>query len=434
MKDWNLLRGINEIDDELILEAETLRFPRQRWGAMLALAACLALVIAVPLLLPSFRTATEAAPGTAEADACGTPLSPYLVPDGGIVFHRYSGSGWESTALDEEASQTLADLMYEGEDIDDMGEMPATVPSEVLDFRNGTYVILYGLDTAVIKTYETVCAVPPVFAEDLPDAEPESVLRRKIPGLDDAVELALALSDGANLGGLRPGMTKEEVTALMGEPVLIKEDLNEWFYGSYYVHFRGFDETVHSVTTGGGCQLTLDSGIGLGSTEEAVLAAYPNHILGDGAGTVNYHVSLGSDELMIETTGGVVTLIHLYNTGDPVLESLTVDAITLYTVEKHGWATVNVIDKAAKRICTTMTISEPEPADLPEEDPLAWMDFGNGTAVGLFEGDLAGVYRYEGAFDPGASEQWRLVLFGEFPGLEDAFQQALENPTETWEG
>ena len=343
-----------------------------------------------------------------------------------------------AAAIDEEASQVLADLMYEGEDIGDMGELPATTPSEVLDFRNGTYVILYGLDTAVIKRYEPGAdwnddAPPPVFAEDAPEEEPAWILRRRIPGLDDAVELALAKSGGVNLGGLRPGMTKDEVTALMGEPVLIKEDTNEWFYGSYYVYFHGFDETVHYIITGGGCQLTLDSGIGLGSTEEAVLTAYPNHIIGNSVDAVSYHISIGSDELMIETTDGVVSQIQLYNTGNPLLEALTVNEITIHALASEGWLTVTAIDKAAKRICTTMTISDPEPADRPEGNPTDWMDFGNGTVVGLHNDDYAIVYRYDGVFDPDATDNLRPCLEGVFVGLEDAFRNGYRNPTETWD-
>jgi len=373
-----------------------------------------------------------------DGDYCGTPLSPYLVPDGGIVFHRYSGSGWQPTVIDEAASQALADLMYEGEDIGEMGEMPATTPSEVLDFRNGTYVILYGLDTAVIKRYEPGAdwnddAPPPVFAEDAPKEEPAWILRRRIPGLDDAVKLALAKSNGVNLGGLRPGMTKDEVTDLMGEPVLIKEDTNEWFYGSYYVYFRGFDETVHNITTGGGCQLTLDSGIGLGSTEEAVLAAYPNHIPGNSVDAVSYHISIGSDELMIETTDGIVTQIQLYNTGNPLLEALTVNELTFHVATSEGWMPLQVIDKAAKRICTVLTISDPEPADYPEGSPVDWLDFGNGTVVGWLDGDFAIVYRYAGSFDPAHTEELEACLWGVFPGLDDAMMNAWRNPTETWD-
>ena len=436
MKETKLLRCLTDIDDELILEADATHYPRRRWGGILAAAACLALLIAIPVRLFADGQAAKGSEIAVQEDAdeyCGTPLSPYLVPDEGILFHRYSGSGWEATAMNEEASQVLADLMYEGEDIDEMGELPATVPTEVLDFRNGTYVILYGLDTAIITTYENYYDVPPVFAEDMPEEEPAWTLRRRIPGLDEAVEQALAKSSGTNLGGLRPGMTKDEVTALMGEPVLVKEDTDEWFYGSYYVYFHSFTETVHNITTGGGCQLTLDSGIGLGSTEEAVLAAYPNHILGNSVDAVSYHISIGSDELMIETTDGVVTQIQLYNTGNPLLEALTVSEITIHTAASEGWLTVIAIDKAAKKICTTLTISDPEPADRPEGDPTDWMDFGSGTVVGLYDDDYAVVYRYDGVFDPDSTDNLRSCLEGVFVGLNDAFLNALRNPTETWE-
>lgn len=49
-KEKRLMRCIGEIDDPLILEAQTRHIPRKHWGAVLAVAACAALVVAVPKL------------------------------------------------------------------------------------------------------------------------------------------------------------------------------------------------------------------------------------------------------------------------------------------------------------------------------------------------------------------------------------------------
>lgn len=49
-KEKRLMRCIGEIDDPLVQEAQTRRIPRKHWGGVLALAACVALVIAVPKL------------------------------------------------------------------------------------------------------------------------------------------------------------------------------------------------------------------------------------------------------------------------------------------------------------------------------------------------------------------------------------------------
>ena len=556
MKEDRLLRCIGSIDNELILEADTTRFPRRHWGSVLALAACLILVIALPVrLLSPGRSGSHG-----QEEYCGTPLSPYLVRDEGILFQQYdfATETWQATTIDEAAAMPLADLMYEGEDLDSLGEMPATTPTDVLDFRNGTYVILYGGDIAVIQHYETPFETPPLHG-GAPAAEAQSTLRRRIPGLDDAVQLALAKSGGINLGGLRPGMTQEEVTALVGEPVLIKEAEQTWFYGSYYVVFNGPNETAACIYTGGGCTLTLNTGIGLGSTAEDVEAVYPDYIPGISTDAVSYHMTANGTDLMIETQNGIVTAIYLFSSqtsislgglrlgmtqeeaaallgepasvkdgeniwlyedltlefssfngqlvkllaqpgcglalnsgvgfgstqeavtqaypaayslpgdpetekvdvwywvegdgfslqigtangtvgriildtsGDPLLNALTVNELTLYAAASEGWLVVDITDKAAKRICTTLTISEPEPVTPPEYAATDWLDFGSGTAVGWFGNDYAAVCRYAGTFDPDTAADLQPHLQGVFSGLDDAILQAMANPNETWE-
>lgn len=49
-KEKRLMRCIGEIDDPLVQEAENRRIPRKHWGGVLAVAACAALIVAVPKL------------------------------------------------------------------------------------------------------------------------------------------------------------------------------------------------------------------------------------------------------------------------------------------------------------------------------------------------------------------------------------------------
>ena len=565
MKEARLLRCIGEIDNELILGADTVRFPPRRLGHWLALAACIALVISVPFLLPGKQNS----PNEPGEEYHGTPLSPYLVPDEGILLHQYTENSWEATVIPKAAAEPLAELMYEGEDVT-LDEVPASVPSFVLDFRNGTYVMLYGLDTVEIKSYETGAdwdydVPPPVYAEDTPDQEPAWVLRRRIPGLDEALELAFTQSETVNLGGLRLGMTMEEVRAILGEPEQAPGGGSAyWLYQNQDLRIEWFEDRLATIFIKGDCALQLNSGIGLGSTAEAVAAAYPDHIIGNSVDALNYHISQDDGCLIIETQNDIVTQIILYgpeetaeapegigtyyneslgeltlgmsaidvghilgealsqsenlleytglriginkfgrvraihaeagctltlSTGigigsteadflntypgcipgemgdgrtsylsegeqqllavmedglvaeldlidqrDPLLEALTSNQVAIYTYDGKVWPCTIAIDKAAKRICTVMTISGPELAEEPDTEPIAWLDFGTGAAVALYDGDYAKVYSVGFyTFSPVESHVTKLYQEGIYLGLCDAVAQAMENPTETWD-
>lgn len=111
---------------------------------------------------------------------------------------------------------------------------------------------------------------------------------------------------------------------------------------------------------------------------------------------------------------------------------LTSNEITVYTPVPDLWMITQVTDRAAKRICTILTISEPNPAEQPGDVPTAWLDMGNGTVVGLFSRDYAVVYSCDGLFDPHSADSLTPHLQGVFLGLDDTLAKVLENPTETW--
>ena len=112
---------------------------------------------------------------------------------------------------------------------------------------------------------------------------------------------------------------------------------------------------------------------------------------------------------------------------------LTSGEITVYTPAPDVWLTTQVTDKAAKRLCTVLTISDPEPADPPGGVPIAWLDFGNGTVAAVFPGDYAVVYTCAETFSPDLQTALETQIQGTFPGLEDTLLQVLDDPGESWE-
>ena len=107
----------------------------------------------------------------------------------------------------------------------------------------------------------------------------------------------------AELGGLRLGMKREDVQAMLGEPDSVSntgEIQREdgvwevcWFYNTsgsadvqYDLRLRftntgmrdGSGSVLSEVWTQSPCDWTLDTGIGIGSPQEAVEAAYPDAV------------------------------------------------------------------------------------------------------------------------------------------------------------
>ncbi len=112
---------------------------------------------------------------------------------------------------------------------------------------------------------------------------------------------------------------------------------------------------------------------------------------------------------------------------------LTSNAIAVYTPTAEGWQTTEVVERAAKRVCTVLTICEPEPAETHWDTLTAWLDLGNGTVVGLYSADYAVVYTCEGDFDPDDTAALTPHIEGIFYDLDATLAAALENPTETWD-
>lgn len=328
-----LLRCVGGIDDPLILEAETRRFPRKHWGGVLALAACAAVAIAVPLLW-----------GQAEP---------------------------EEPEVQEKHEQLGAPLQEQEETL---GCAPATDATQC-----------------------------------------------------DPTEEATGTAHPLALGQWYLGRTEPEEGV---EP----DESGLWSRDGLTIRFDRFTGEVCKLTAAEGCALTLPNGLGVGSTAQDVEAAYPTAFPQDGGYTI-----LGSEgtELTVQTENGIVNGLVLQAHGDCLLHALTVPELTIYTSSDHGrtWDAVNVTSKAAKRICTTLTISEPEPWEAgTANDENIWIDFGNGAALAMDGHDYASIWAYSAEkLDPARTGGMTWVMNGVFTGLNGTVTQALADPTEIWE-
>lgn len=261
-----------------------------------------------------------------------------------------------------------------------------------------------------------------------------------------------------SFGGLTLDMTQEQVLELLGEPEQVsEEDSPRWFYPSVTVKFHSYDQKVCRIWILKGSTLTLSNGLGIGSSEELLKACYPDlpimqeyykapyledaypQTVQDYTESIHdtqHQIHIGDLTMYIGISQGSIEYFSLLRHSDPMLEALTVDSITIYTPVDglRIWEPVTVIDKAAKGICTVLTISEPEEPWSEKVGPFYWMDFGNGTALELYGNDHAAIFTYSGeAFDPSCTDGLVWHLSGCFYGLDDYVSRALESPAETWE-
>ena len=290
-------------------------------------------------------------------------------------------------------------------------------------------------------------------------AEPEVVSFR----FSDA-----AILQTETIGGLKLGMTEQEFSAIIGQPDNTSNVSMEspdgaihfnWFYKAGAA--QNYDAVLalaeigdgwflNEISLSGDSTLSLSTGIGIGSTDEEVAAAYPQSELtkeelitnDQRIGRCVYTVDGG---LQITTENGVCTHIRLGPwlqmppeeawevESEPQPYDLISDEITIYQWADHQWNRTTVIDRAAKGICTVLTISEPEASAGEKTGISAWMDFGNGTAVELQGNDRAAVWTYEDEFDPDRTDDLSYQLGGVFSDLDDYVEKALADPDADWE-
>lgn len=394
MTTQDLFRCIGDLSDTMIEEAADIR-RKKRWLPIAALAACAVLAISIPLAVRSANSTKSAS--TADTSAAETPAA----------------------------------------------EAPAEAPAET--------------DSAVGATESP--------------REPEAS-----DGWDDGDAAARILA--TEIGGLRLGMTEAEVASLHDGPdsfsnsgaVERGDGLQEicWFYntsGSADVLYDasltlvgddvrdGPDAVLCSIWVTSPSTWTLDTGIGIGSPQEAVDAAYPDAAFAPGSAenTWIYSYTAGDLYLRILVTDGEVSSIdlgglneyHLPDEEKPApadpytftpYDTLSGGTVTAYTRTEDGWTQQVLTEKRAKLLVTAFNIMDPEPSNTQGE-PIVWLQFESGGVAALYDETGAGaIYRLEGpsAFEAAlaANEDpipaLTLIESCVFPDVWDNVQQALE--------
>ena len=397
MTTHDLFRCIGDLSDEFIEEAAEVK-RRSRWLPIAALAACAVLAISIPLVLH------------------GAPKSASTASDTSAAVER--------PAEDMPASEN---------------ETTADAPAAGAESENGSG---YRSDSSM----------------------EEQILK-------------------ASLNGLQLGMTSEQVRQLLGNPdsysnsgpVQREDSLWEicWFYNTsgsadvqYDLKLRfvgtglrdGSESVLNEVWAQDPCTWMLDTGIGIGSPQEAVDAAYPNAAWTNETAIENdrevlvttYRLRSGSLYLSIVLEDSVVQNISFGDNGAELLEdetaapsdpyaftpydTLSGDSVTAYLRTETGWEKRTLTGKPAKHIMTALNIMDPEPSDRIAE-PVLWLEFPSGGAAALYGDDSSGaIYRiedaatFEAALESGEDPTASLTLIESciFPDVWDNVQQALE--------
>ena len=393
----DLFRCIGNLSDTMIEEAADIR-RKKRWLPIAALAACAVLAISIPLAVRSANSTKSAS--TADTSAAETPA--------------------------------------------------AEAPAET--------------DSAVGATESP--------------REPEAS-----GGWEDSDPIAARIL-ATELGGLRLGMKREDVRAMLGEPdstnnageIQREDGVWEvcWFYHTsdsadvlYDLRLRftntgmrdGSGWVLSKVWAQSPCDWTLDTGIGIGSPQEAVDAAYPDAVWTHEAMIENdqeipydlYELTSGDLFMLIRVEAGEVSHIsfgglnayHFWDKNEPTpadpytftpYDTLSGGTVTAYSRTESGWEKQVLTEKRAKLLVITLNIMDPEPSAVRGE-PVIWLEFESGGVAALYDESGAGaIYRLEdpSAFEAALSsgedptDALTLIEYCIFPGVWDDVQSALD--------
>ena len=393
----DLFRCIGNLSDTMIEEAADIR-RKKRWLPIAALAACAVLAISIPLAVRSANSTKSAS--TADTSAAETPA--------------------------------------------------AEAPAET--------------DSAVGATESP--------------REPEAS-----GGWEDSDPIAARIL-ATELGGLRLGMKREDVRAMLGEPdstnnageIQREDGVWEvcWFYHTsdsadvlYDLRLRftntgmrdGSGSVLSEVWAQSPCDWTLDTGIGIGSPQEAVDAAYPDAVWTHETMIENdqeipydlYELTSGDLFMLIRVEAGEVSHIsfgglnayHFWDKNEPTpadpytftpYDTLSGGTVTAYSRTESGWEKQVLTEKRAKHLVTALNIMDPEPSAVRGE-PVIWLEFESGGVAALYDESGAGaIYRLEdpSAFEAALSsgedptDALTLIEYCIFPGVWDDVQSALD--------
>lgn len=288
----------------------------------------------------------------------------------------------------------------------------------------------------------------------------------------------------AELGGLRLGMKREDVQAMLGEPDSVSntgEIQREdgvwevcWFYNTsgsadvqYDLRLRftntgmrdGSGSVLSEVWTQSPCDWTLDTGIDIGSPQEAVEAAYPDAVWTHETMIENdqeipydlYALTSGDLFMLIRVEAGEVSHIsfgglnaeHFLDEDEPAptdpytftpYDTLSGGTVTAYTRTESGWEKQILTEKRAKLLVIALNIMDPEPGDVQGE-AVIWLEFESGGVAALYDESGAGaIYLLENqtAFETALSSgedptsALTLIEYCTFPGVWDNVMSALD--------
>lgn len=400
----DLFRCIGNLSDGMIEEAADIK-RKPRWLPIAALAACAVLAISIPLAVRSANSTKSAS--TADTSAAETPAAEAPVSD----------------------------------------EKPAE---------------------------DSISGSPEPSRDGSPEAD---------GGWEDSDSVAARILT-TELGGLRLGMKREDVQAMLGEPDSVSntgEIQREdgvwevcWFYNTsgsadvqYDLRLRftntgmrdGSSSVLSEVWTQSPCDWTLDTGIGIGSPQEAVEAAYPDAVWTHETMIENdqeipydlYELTSGDLFMLIRVETGEVSHIsfgglnayHFWDKNEPTpadpytftpYDTLSGGTVTAYSRTESDWEKQVLTEKRAKHLVTALNIMDPEPSAVQGE-PVIWLAFESGGVAALYDESGAGaIYRLEdtSAFEAALSsgedptDALTLIEYCIFPGVWDDVLSALE--------
>lgn len=337
--------------------------------------------------------------------------------------------------------------------------------------------------TADTSAAESPAAEAPAEADSAVGATESPREPEASGGWDDSDPIAARILS-TEIGGLRLGMKREDVRAMLGEPDSVsntgeiqREDgIWEvcWFYNTsasadvlYDLRLRftntgmrdGSGWVLSKVWAQSPCDWTLDTGIGIGSPQEAVDAAYPDAVWTHETMIENdqeipydlYELTSGDLFMLIRVEAGEVSHIsfgglnaeHFWDEDEPApadpytftpYDTLSGGTVTAYTRTESGWEKQVLTEKRAKLLVITLNIMDPEPSAVQGE-PVIWLEFESGGVAALYDESGAGaIYRLEdpSAFEAALSsgedptDALTLIEYCIFPGVWDNVQQALE--------
>lgn len=478
MTENDLLRGIGSLEDKLVDEAEAYQAkPVRHLGRWIAAAACVAIVAGVGWkVLPMLTTETKPPQTVTDPDNTGSTVTdgpdmeaPAGETLGGIALgmtqeqvEAVLGSDYEAT-MPRQLAENYLDLSWYYDDL----------YVRFVDQGDGCFVreiMAPDGSTAALSTGITADSSEEAILAAYPDAEvseADGVWSARIACEDSNIWIFKETENGnyinwidpssqsepadpvsqESIGGLTLGMTTQEVEAILGTEYRAEAvtELRKDFktvvlrYSDAELQFADMGDGwfLNQIHLSGDSTLTLAAGIGMDATEAEIRAAYPDVIQAteetdpDSEGVAR--TFLHSRELLrFYVDGGELYEIELgplVLVPAPLWQSMSAPEIT---VQSADGTSVTLIDKAAKTVCTVLTITDPEPAEHPGESPQWWLDFGTGVYLAVYgHDDLATIYTGDELDTTGATMTEEQT--GVYLDLDDTLASALANPTETWE-